>query len=85
MSAKQLLFHDNVRGRIRRGVETLAEAVKVTLVLLGHVQNAERDLRHPSKWQHRARDYLALALRHMRAAGLSPAADPSAALQRAPA
>lgn len=31
MSAKQLVFNDEARARMRRGVDTLAEAVKVTL------------------------------------------------------
>ena len=31
MAAKQLLFREDARDRIRRGVDTLAEAVKITL------------------------------------------------------
>ena len=31
MPAKKLLFRDEARDKIRRGVDTLAEAVKVTL------------------------------------------------------
>jgi chaperonin GroEL len=31
MKPKQLIFHDAAREKIRRGVDALAEAVKVTL------------------------------------------------------
>jgi hypothetical protein len=31
MGAKRLLFDDDARERMRRGIDTLAEAVKVTL------------------------------------------------------
>jgi len=31
MTAKQVQFHDSARGRIVKGVNTLANAVKVTL------------------------------------------------------
>lgn len=31
MTAKQLLFREDAREKIRRGVDTLADAVKVTL------------------------------------------------------
>ena len=37
MAAKQLLFHDPARDSIRRGIDALAEAVKVTRLAL---QNA---------------------------------------------
>ncbi|HEX6018048.1 MAG TPA: hypothetical protein VFZ28_08095 [Burkholderiaceae bacterium] len=32
MAAEQLLFHGTARERVRRGVDALAEAVRVTLV-----------------------------------------------------
>lgn len=32
MITKQLAFHDDARLRIRQGIDTLAEAVKVTLL-----------------------------------------------------
>jgi uncharacterized protein len=38
-----------------------------------------------AKWGHRAREYLALAIRHMRAAGFRPSTDPSASRPRASA
>lgn len=47
MSARQLLFHDNARDRIRRGVETLAEAVKLTLGPRGRTVLLERDFGAP--------------------------------------
>ena len=31
MKAKHLIFHDDARDKIRRGVDALAEAVKVTM------------------------------------------------------
>ncbi|WP_332814371.1 chaperonin GroEL [Ramlibacter sp.] len=47
MSAKQLLFHDDARDRIRRGVEILAEAVKVTLGPRGRTVLLEREFGAP--------------------------------------
>lgn len=47
MAAKQLLFHDAARERIRRGVEALAQAVKVTLGPRGRTVILERDYGPP--------------------------------------
>lgn len=47
MSAKQLVFHEAARDKIRRGVETLAEAVKVTLGPRGRTVVLERDFGPP--------------------------------------
>lgn len=47
MSAKQLVFHDDARQRIRRGVEALAQAVKVTLGPRGRTVILERDYGPP--------------------------------------
>ncbi|HVZ42854.1 MAG TPA: chaperonin GroEL [Ramlibacter sp.] len=47
MSAKKLLFHDDARDRIRRGVDTLAEAVKVTLGPRGRTVVLDREYGAP--------------------------------------
>ncbi|MDD2730425.1 chaperonin GroEL [Malikia sp.] len=47
MTAKQIIFHDNARDRIRRGVDALAEAVKVTLGPRGRTVILERDFGPP--------------------------------------
>lgn len=47
MKAKQLLFHDEARDKIRRGVDALAEAVKVTLGPRGRTVILERDFGPP--------------------------------------
>ncbi|NDP40299.1 MAG: chaperonin GroEL, partial [Rhodoferax sp.] len=47
MKPKQLLFHDDARDKIRRGVDTLAEAVKVTLGPRGRTVILERDFGTP--------------------------------------
>ncbi|MBI5717242.1 MAG: chaperonin GroEL [Burkholderiales bacterium] len=47
MSAKQLLFHDEARQRIQRGVEILARAVCVTLGPRGRTVILERDFGPP--------------------------------------
>jgi chaperonin GroEL len=47
MAAKQLIFHDAARERIRRGVDALAEAVKVTLGPRGRTVILERDFGSP--------------------------------------
>ena len=47
MAAKQLLFHEAAREKIRRGVDTLAEAVKVTLGPRGRTVILERDFGAP--------------------------------------
>lgn len=47
MNVKQLIFHDAARDRIRRGVETLAEAVKVTLGPRGRTVLLEREFGAP--------------------------------------
>ena len=47
MSAKQLLFHDQARQRILKGVETLAQAVKVTLGPRGRTVILEREYGPP--------------------------------------
>jgi chaperonin GroEL len=47
MSAKQLLYGDQARERIRRGVDALADAVKVTLGPRGRTVIIERDFGPP--------------------------------------
>lgn len=47
MTVKQLLFHDDARDKIRRGVDTLAQAVKVTLGPRGRTVILERDFGSP--------------------------------------
>lgn len=47
MSARQLVFHEAARDRIRRGVDTLAEAVKVTLGPRGRTVVIEREFGSP--------------------------------------
>ncbi|RYF16432.1 MAG: chaperonin GroEL [Comamonadaceae bacterium] len=47
MTAKKLAFHEDARERIRRGVETLAEAVKVTLGPRGRTVVLEREFGPP--------------------------------------
>ena len=47
MKPKQLIFHDLAREKIRRGVDTLAEAVKVTLGPRGRTVILERDFGLP--------------------------------------
>jgi chaperonin GroEL len=47
MTAKQLLFQDAAREKIRRGVDTLAEAVRVTLGPRGRTVLIERDFGAP--------------------------------------
>jgi len=47
MSAKKLVFHEDARERIRRGVDTLAEAVKVTLGPRGRTVVLEREFGPP--------------------------------------
>ena len=47
MSAKQLVFHDAARDKIRRGVNALAEAVKGTLGPRGRTVILERDFGPP--------------------------------------
>jgi chaperonin GroEL len=47
MAAKQLLFHDAARERIWRGVDALAQAVKVTLGPRGRTVILERDYGPP--------------------------------------
>jgi chaperonin GroEL len=47
MSAKKLLFGDDARERMRRGIDTLAEAVKVTLGPRGRTVILERDFGAP--------------------------------------
>ena len=47
MNAKQLAFHDDARLRIRHGIDTLAEAVKVTLGPRGRTVILERDFGPP--------------------------------------
>jgi len=47
MAAKQLVFHDDARAKIRRGVDALAEAVKVTLGPRGRTVILERDFGPP--------------------------------------
>ncbi|HTP72477.1 MAG TPA: chaperonin GroEL [Burkholderiaceae bacterium] len=47
MAAKQLLFHDDARERIRHGVDALAQAVRVTLGPRGRTVILERDSGSP--------------------------------------
>ena len=47
MPAKELLFHEAAREKIRRGVDTLAEAVKVTLGPRGRTVILEREFGSP--------------------------------------
>jgi chaperonin GroEL len=47
MAAKQLIFHDAARERIRHGVDALAEAVKVTLGPRGRTVILEREFGSP--------------------------------------
>jgi len=47
MAGKQLIFHDEARDRIRRGVDALAEAVKVTLGPRGRTVILERSYGPP--------------------------------------
>ncbi|NWF45961.1 chaperonin GroEL [Hydrogenophaga sp. D2P1] len=47
MTAKQLLFRDEARDKIRRGVDALAEAVKVTLGPRGRTVILDRDYGPP--------------------------------------
>src|SRR5512133_534656 len=47
MAAKQLLFGQDARDRIRRGVDTLADAVKVTLGPRGRTVVLDRDFGPP--------------------------------------
>ena len=47
MQAKQLLFHDDARAKIRQGVNALAEAVKVTLGPRGRTVILEREFGPP--------------------------------------
>ncbi|HSB24184.1 MAG TPA: chaperonin GroEL [Burkholderiaceae bacterium] len=47
MAAKQLLFHDAARERIRHGVDALAEAVRVTLGPRGRTVILEREFGSP--------------------------------------
>ncbi len=47
MAAKQLIFHEAARDKIRRGVDALAEAVKVTLGPRGRTVILERDFGPP--------------------------------------
>jgi chaperonin GroEL len=47
MSAKQLIFHDEARAKIRRGVDLMAEAVQVTLGPRGRTVILDRDFGAP--------------------------------------
>jgi chaperonin GroEL len=47
MTAKQLVFHEAARDKIRRGVDAMAEAVKVTLGPRGRTVILERDYGPP--------------------------------------
>src|SRR5512141_981097 len=47
MAAKQLLFGPDARDRLRRGVDTLADAVKVTLGPRGRTVILDRDFGPP--------------------------------------
>jgi len=47
MKSKQLIFHDEARDKIRRGVDALAQAVKVTLGPRGRTVILERDFGTP--------------------------------------
>ena len=47
MAAKQLLFREDARDKIRRGVEALADAVKVTLGPRGRTVVIDREFGAP--------------------------------------
>jgi chaperonin GroEL len=47
MAAKQLLFHDDARARLRRGFDQLAEAVRVTLGPRGRTVILDREFGAP--------------------------------------
>ena len=47
MSAKQLLFHEEARARMRRGIDAMADAVKVTLGPRGRTVILDRDYGAP--------------------------------------
>lgn len=47
MAARKLLFHEEARERVRRGVDTLAEAVKVTLGPRGRTVVIDREFGAP--------------------------------------
>ena len=47
MTAKQIVFHDGARDKIRRGVDALAEAVRVTLGPRGRTVILEREFGPP--------------------------------------
>ncbi|MEY5100675.1 MAG: hypothetical protein RJA36_3394 [Pseudomonadota bacterium] len=47
MGAKQMLFHDDARARIKRGVDALADAVKLTLGPRGRTVILEREFGPP--------------------------------------
>ena len=47
MKPKQLLFHDDARDKIRRGMDALAEAVKITLGPRGRTVILEREFGSP--------------------------------------
>ena len=47
MTSKQLVFHEDARDKIRRGVDALAEAVRVTLGPRGRTVILERDFGPP--------------------------------------
>ena len=47
MAAKQIVFHDSARDKIRRGIDALAEAVKVTLGPRGRTVILEREFGPP--------------------------------------
>lgn len=47
MTAKQILFQEDARARIRRGVDTLADAVKVTLGPRGRTVIVDREFGSP--------------------------------------
>ena len=47
MNAKQIVFHDEARLKIRQGIDTLAEAVKVTLGPRGRTVILEREFGPP--------------------------------------
>jgi len=47
MKPQQCLFHDAARDKVKRGIERLAEAVKVTLGQCGRTVILERDYGAP--------------------------------------
>lgn len=47
MAAKQLLFREDARNKIRRGVDALADAVKVTLGPRGRTVILDREFGPP--------------------------------------